>query len=506
MMALFEGFDGAHGTHGEMVRNPDKNKLEIKGSAKTVREPVTVELWLEHLSGGHFLGIIPTRRDDTCVWGCIDVDRYDLDHGEIVRQVEGAKLPLIVCRTKSGGAHLYLFMAEPIPAAHMQAKLRDLAAHLGFGGSEIFPKQARVLVESGDLGNWLNMPYHSGDETVRYAVNEKGRGLTLRQFLAKAEASRLSASELENLRPAASASEGADDPLRDGPPCLQHLISVGFPDGTRNNGMFAVITFLKKKFPDKWQELAEQWNQRYFHPPLPAEELLDMCSRLKNKEYKYKCSDMPLASYCNSGLCRTRKYGVGTRGTVPHLDSLAVLDSDQPVWFLDVDGERIELTSDELLIPSRFQKKCLETIHIVVPIMKKETWDGILQGLRENLVVIEAPPETSLRGQFFEHLETFCTDRQRAQSREDIILGKAWHEEESGRVYFRMRDVQDYFEKVRFREMTRTQMASKIRELGGGTHFFNVKGRGCNVFWVPWKIFEVQEEEHELPNLREDVL
>jgi hypothetical protein len=503
MLSLFEGYDGAHGTHGDMVRNPEKNeKLEIKMSARTVREPVTVELWEEHLLGERYLGIIPTRRDNTCVWGCIDVDRYDLDHGAIVRQLREAHLPLIVCRTKSGGAHIYMFMAEPVPAAEIQAKLRDLSALLGFGGSEIFPKQTKVLTDSGDLGNWLNMPYHHGDQTNRYCVNEQGRGLTLRQFLAKAEAARLTPDEMIALR----AANEADDEFRDGPPCLQHLTSIGFPEGTRNNGLFGVGTFLKKKHPDKWELLLEQVNARYFTPPLPSAEVQQIIKSLRSKDYKYKCSDMPLASHCNAGLCRTRKHGVGTKGTVPVMGSLAVLDTDEPVWFLDVGGERIELTTDELQVPARFQKRCMESVNIIVPIMKKETWDQILQGLFDNLTKIEAPAEASLSGQFFEHIETFCTDRQQAQTMEEIILGKAWHDDAVGRVYFRLRDIQEYLEKVKFRGMTRTQMTSKIRDMRGGQHFFNVKGRGVNVFWLPDDLFSIQSEEHDLPAIKEEVL
>jgi hypothetical protein len=502
MMALFEGYDDAHGTHGDTVRNPDKHdKLEIKGTARTIREPVTEDLWEQHLSGERPIGIIPIRRDNTCRWGCIDVDRYDIDHGAVVKKLNEERLPLMLCRTKSGGAHLFLFVTSPVPAAEIQAKLRDLAAHLGFGGSEIFPKQTRVLVESGDLGNWLNMPYYRGDETDRYCVNEQGRGLTLRQFLARSEAAAVTPDEMISLR----ASSGGGGEFRDGPPCLQHLTTTGFPEGTRNNGLFALGTFLKKKHPDRWEQMIEEMNQKHFSPPLPATEVLGIVKNLRTKDYKYKCSDMPLANHCNAGLCRTRKFGVGMRGTLPVMGSLSVVQTDEPTWFLDVGGERIELSTDELQQPSRFQRKCMEAIHVVVPIMKKETWDQTIQGLMENLTVIEAPPEVSLRGQLFEHIETFCTDRQQAQTKEELILGKAWHDE-TGRVYFRIRDIQEYLEKVKFRGMTRTQITNRIREWKGGQHFFNIKGRGTNVFWLPGELFETQEEEHELPQLGEEVI
>ena len=502
-MALFEGFDGAYGTHGEMKRNAEKHdKMEIKATARTIRAPVTPKLWADHLGGVHPIGIIAIRRDNLCMFGCIDIDEYDMDLGEIATKLVEYKLPLVPCRTKSGGLHLYLFMAEPVEAELVQVKLRELAAGLGFGGSEIFPKQKTVLWESQDLGVWLNMPYFNGDKTERYCVAPNGRGLSLRQFLAKAEGLRQTEDEMISLRVA----DKEDKEFKDAPPCLQHLAATKFPEGQRNKGLFGLGVFLRRKHPDKWDEMIQDMNQRFISPPLPAAEILQIIKSLRTKDYKYSCKDSPLANHCNAGLCRTRKYGVGGEGSMPTIENLTKLNSDQPVWFLDVGGIRVEMTTDDLQNPLRFQKRCMEVVGIVVPIPKRETWSGILQSLFDNKTVIEVPEEVNLEGQFMEHLETFCTDRQRAQTKEEILLGKAWHDDETDRIFFRIRDVQEYLERVKFTGMTRTQMSQKIRNNGGETFFFNLRGRGVNVFYVPANIFHVQTESHSLPTPKEDVL
>ena len=42
-------------------------------------------MWEDHLKGTDpALGIIPIRRDNNCIWGCIDWDVYPLDHKQIV--------------------------------------------------------------------------------------------------------------------------------------------------------------------------------------------------------------------------------------------------------------------------------------------------------------------------------------------------------------------------------------------------------------------------------------
>jgi hypothetical protein len=46
-----------------------------------VRGNVTDDLWENHLKGeGPALGIIPITENNTCRWGCIDIDEYNFNH------------------------------------------------------------------------------------------------------------------------------------------------------------------------------------------------------------------------------------------------------------------------------------------------------------------------------------------------------------------------------------------------------------------------------------------
>ena len=122
IMKLFAGNEENSGTHGIPDLDPNGVKWTIKSTAKTLAVPVTEALWQQHLDGKRPLGVIPIRISDSkCFWGSIDIDQYDLDAGEIVARVEKAKLPLVPCRSKSGGLHLFLFANEPVPADAMQS-------------------------------------------------------------------------------------------------------------------------------------------------------------------------------------------------------------------------------------------------------------------------------------------------------------------------------------------------------------------------------------------------
>jgi len=180
-MALFAGHSGAYGTYDIDGKNTG---LKVQGTAVTKRAPVTEELWESHLSGAKGIGIVPIREDNTCLFGAIDIDEYkNYDLKEAVEACKKAKAPVVVCRSKSGGAHIYMFFSEPVPAADVKRKLAELASVLGHATSEIFPKQDTVLTERGDVGNWINMPYFEGTSTSRYGVAESGAPMTPEQFL-----------------------------------------------------------------------------------------------------------------------------------------------------------------------------------------------------------------------------------------------------------------------------------------------------------------------------------
>ena len=65
----------------------------------------------------------------------------------------------------------------------MQQTLKKIAKVLGYEGSEIFPKQTEILVERGDTGNFLNLPYYNETKGLRYAINDNGSSCTLENFI-----------------------------------------------------------------------------------------------------------------------------------------------------------------------------------------------------------------------------------------------------------------------------------------------------------------------------------
>jgi len=178
-LTLFSGLDRAYGVFNTTGEVTDKGKA--KGKAFTKQGTVTAQLWDDHLSGKQRLGIVPIKDSSECLFGAIDIDEYQINIEKICQVIENLKLPLVPCRSKSGGLHCYIFCKEPIPAEIIRDKLADMASSLGFAGVEIFPKQDK-LASPEDVGNWINMPYFDHERTMTYGI-KNGKPLSTEDFI-----------------------------------------------------------------------------------------------------------------------------------------------------------------------------------------------------------------------------------------------------------------------------------------------------------------------------------
>ena len=108
---IFEGFNEAHGYTYKTGERDDRGKEKVKSGFE--RKLVTDDLWQRHLDGEPpALGIIPINENNQCKWGCIDIDIYNLDHKKLIDKIKKQNLPMVVFRSKSGGAHVFIFVKE----------------------------------------------------------------------------------------------------------------------------------------------------------------------------------------------------------------------------------------------------------------------------------------------------------------------------------------------------------------------------------------------------------
>ena len=132
-------------------------------------------------------------------------------------------------RSKSGRAHVYMFMKEFTNAEEVQTVMKKFAGKLGLADilDRVYPMQTS-LADKKD-GSWLNMPYFEGENSVRYGYNPKGVALTPEEFVAYARSQTISHEEVLKLK------VPEIDDIEGGPPCLKILLKQGFPEGQNIN-------------------------------------------------------------------------------------------------------------------------------------------------------------------------------------------------------------------------------------------------------------------------------
>ena len=440
---IFTGLDRAYGYY--QPKNSQKGNGKEEGILKTVTKPVTLDIYKSHLEKTHYsIGIIPIREDNTCCWGVIDVDIYPIDYKEVITKIRKLELPLVPCRSKSGGMHIFMFVPEGIKAAEMKQKLKESALSIGYPGSEIFPKQTEIRSDRGDTGNWLNLPYGIG---MRYAFNDDGSAASLQEFFQLYDKYKLTKEQFNNLT-----IKDPDEILAGGPPCLNAILAKGsVGKGERNNTMFNICVYFIKTKKENWENEVSKVNEQYFKPKLEHTELNNIIASAKEKEYNYQCNKDPLEKFCDKKACVKKEFGVGTPDH-PTFGNLTVVETDPPLWFMDVDDSRIELTTEQLQMFEKFQRRCMEVLHTMPPLMKKSDWIDTVNAMMAegSLNIIEVSEEDKFVGRFKSLFNDFLIRWPSSSENEDVLLQRKNYIND-GKIFFKAEVLEEYIKNAGFK-------------------------------------------------------
>lgn len=487
--ALFSGYELAHGTYEIRGKAADG---KVTGKAQTMRGGATPGHYRAHLEGkGSGVGIIMLRQDNTVCFGAIDYDVKTMDHVKAEAQIRALNLPLILCRSKSGGGHFYCFAAEPIPAVHMLERLSEWRAVLGMSDkTEVFPKQTSRY-DASDIGNWINIPYFGVGKdtgTNRYGYH-MGIPLDLKGFLELAESRRVTPDMMQLPAKATSRDTDEETLFLEGPPCLQLLEAQGgFVQGTKKEGMFNVGVYLRKRYPDDWKEHIDRYNATMAQ--IKSDEVQGIVKQVGKKEYSYKCSQPPINSCCNKRLCRMRMWGVGSTdgedGQGVSIGALIRYDSsngDDPLFAMEVNGKRVLVTTSQLYSRDEFNRACISQANVIPVHMTPVRWLKFLGKFLPTADVVPLPEDASPTGQLWEYITMFLTQSVIATEREKIQLGVPYRE--GDKMYFRSIDLFKFLDARRLPYKSPQQVWEVLRQRGADKGFWNIHGRGINYWSLP---------------------
>jgi phosphoglycolate phosphatase-like HAD superfamily hydrolase len=442
---VFSGLEIAYGQTKKTDNFSETGKHQTKSF--TIKNPPTDKLWQAHLDGEDpALGIVPIREDNKCKWGCIDIDTYPFDHKSFIKKIRDKNIPMILFRSKSGGAHAFLFTKDFVPASLMRDRLKKIAAELGHARAEIFPKQDYIRADRGDTGSFLNLPYHGSDNTVRYAFDDEGNKLSLTQFLFAYSRYSLSEKQLAEIRKEKQQDKDESDPLKGAPPCLIAISKEGIPNGQRNNAMYNFGVYLKKRFSSDWDLKMHDYNKKYCTPPLERNEIQILIKSVNKKEYQYKCKDEPIQSFCNSKLCVLQEFGVGDGAPSPEITEIRKYDSDPPIYFVTIDGESVEVDDMTLHDSEKFSISSMNQLNRPMLPVGKIIWRKMLVHLFKNLGHVPAPESSKINVQVRELLADFI-NKAPGKDINDIKRGLPYSDEKDS--YFKFKDFWRYLQRTK---------------------------------------------------------
>ena len=352
-------FEGLNRAYGQFKRNDSRISVKVEGKPWVEHKPLQRNLWENHLMGiGVSLGVFPLTDEGTCKWGAIDIDVDNLDYEELLTKIRKLKLPLIMFRSKSGRAHVYLFMKNFTSAEEVRLVMRKFASKLGLADKldRIYPMQTELGEK--DTGSWLNLPYFNHEEGSRYAYKDDFDAATIEEFFTMHEQyAQKSLDEylVEEIKTTKKVKNTNLESLF--LPCHKNCLKLNDnkvpSDIGRNDFLLHSLVWAKRaeKHTKKIEEykhldskgLLKHFNKKYLKEPLPEDEMEKTIFKSEDKEYKYLCKRPKIKKYCDPSACVRHICGITQEQALELVEAKEALGqitqycSEPPIFYESVD-------------------------------------------------------------------------------------------------------------------------------------------------------------------------
>jgi hypothetical protein len=375
----------------------------------------------------------------------------------------------------------------------MRERLKKIASTLGYAKAEIFPKQDYIRADRGDTGSFLNVPYHGNNKSVRFAFDDNGEALKIEEFFKLYDKYSLTEKELVNLK--ISETDNTDDFLKGAPPCLQTILKDGMPEGGRNDMMYNIGVYLKKRFPNEWEAKMYIYNEKYMKPPLKHTEMTKSIESVGKKDYLYKCKQDPIVSFCNSKVCSKREFGVGDNVPPPEITGISKYPSDPPLYFVNIDGLSVEVDDITLHDPEKFSVACMNQISKPMLPLGKIIWRKQLVKLFEKLQMLDAPDSSKIDVQIKDLLADFI-NKAPGKKIDDLKRGLPFTED--GITYFKFKDFWKYIQRSKSWTIQKQRTTKLLDDL------FSAKESTIKIDKESVRAMKMETIKLDKPNVRED--
>ena len=181
---LFRGKTNTY-VKNELPKTKPEAGQKIKTHITNNEGTVDKDLLAKHLNGDFGVGICPVNAEGKCFFGCIDIDYYLPKIKRVLSIIKEHQLPLLPFRSKSGGLHVYLFLAKAVSAKTMRETLSNIIYYFSldvmYGKTkvEIFPKQEKAE----GFGSAITLPYFNAEHPYTYLLDLDGDPVPFKEAL-----------------------------------------------------------------------------------------------------------------------------------------------------------------------------------------------------------------------------------------------------------------------------------------------------------------------------------
>jgi hypothetical protein len=284
------------------------------------------------------------------------------------------------------------------------------------------------------------------------------------------------------------------------------MFAQGVPAGHRNEALYNIVVYYKKAKPDEVTKLANEANATVFARPLPRAETNRTIGSASRADCTYRCGEEPIRSLCERDLCLKRKHGItpadaerlDTVESLPPFTGLVKYLSEPTRWEITIDGLKVTNLETEQLLDWREIRKIIAERHTrIVPLIKNQEWERMLQPLMKEARIISTPDDASVAGHIRARLRDFASKTDLTLKGNDIddrkvlLRGLPVVQQYQGSrvVMFRAEDFVNFLKRTRSEEMKGVNLWFAVRDLGVGHTKVRIgtgaKVPNINVWFLP---------------------
>ena len=501
---IFEGLERAY---GQFKKNDKKLSVKVEGRPWIEHKPLTSQLWENHLNGvGNRLGVFPLKDDGTCKWGAIDIDVNNYDYENLLKKIRELKLPLIMFRSKSGRAHVYMFMKEFTSAEEVQTVMKKFAGRLGLADilDRVYPMQTS-LADKKD-GSWLNMPYFNHEEGSTYAYTDEFEDASIDQFFelydqhVQTDLTEFLREEIQE--PRKKSKTVKEKKLEDFfLPCTKNCLKLNggkVPSENRNDYLLHMYTWSMRaveKGVEKIEAyskmdaaaLLKHFNRQYLERPLEEKEIDNTVLKSTDREYKYLCKRQSIKKYCDVSACLRNLCGIDPKQAEELITAeeavgnITEYTSEPPIYYESVDVKsrsgdgftriRVEMKGSELIDKTKWVNILADSGSFPRPAilkMKPLDFQAFQYARLEKRQYEEAEEEASDNHEFKMIVYDFIRKATVSFNQGDLLDGGCYVTQE-GRLHFKLRRLMEYL-KSQKNNISQKKVCFRLRHIMKAEH------------------------------------